>query len=202
MNYRSSVGPADKYDLIGAKQFCVLVDQGLREHHYLLDIGCGSIRGGKLFIPYLQTGHYFGIEPNANAVNEGIEKELGTDFVFKFKKASFYFSDQFDIYSGFVGIPARFDFILAQSIFSHTSRAQTEKCITQARLLMNGKSKFLGTWFEGPHNYEGEGWKQGPVVTRPKGYLEGIAKEKGLSFEKLGYKHPSGQTWFLMRVQQ
>ena len=200
MDYRASVGPPENYDIIGAKQFCVLVNHGLREHHYLLDIGCGSIRGGKFFIPYLQAGHYFGVDPNSKAVNEGIDNELNRKYVLTQKKARFWFHDAFQL-SSFPGIPTKMDFILAQSIFSHTSRAQTEKCIQQARLFMTSCSKFLGTWFVGPHNWEEEGWKPGSVVTRPQEYLERIADQNGLSFDRQGYAHPSGQTWFLMRVK-
>jgi len=194
------VGPKENYGLIGAKQFCILVNEGLREQHYLLDIGCGSIRGGKFFISYLQEGHYFGLEPNSDLVNDGITKELTEYYVLVQKKAHFWFDGSFSLLS-FPNKPLVFDFILAQSIFSHTSRAQTEKCVRQARLLMNKGSKFLGTWFNGPHNWEKEGWKPGSVVTRPQTYLAKVAEDNGLSFTRLQYKHPSGQTWFRMRVK-
>ena len=200
MDHRASVGPPENFDLIGAKQFCILINEGLREQHYLLDVGCGSIRGGKFFIPYLQAGHYFGIEPNADAVNTGIEKELNSEYVLIQKKASFWFDSSFSLFS-MPNKPLVFDFILAQSIFSHTSREQTEKCVHQARLLMNKGSKFLGTWFIGPHNWDKPGWKPGSVVTRPQEYLERLASKNGMSFDRLGYKHPSGQTWYRMRVK-
>jgi len=63
-NYRAYVGPVEKYDLVAANQFNLLTMLGLRENHFLLDVGCGSLRGGRLFIPYLLPHHYFGIEPN------------------------------------------------------------------------------------------------------------------------------------------
>jgi len=200
MDYRASVGPKHNYDILGAKQFCVLVDQGLREHHYLLDIGCGSIRGGKLFIPYLLPGRYFGVDPNAEAVNEGISNELSDNYALVKKKATFWFDDTFYL-SRLTERPETFDFILAQSIFSHTSRGQTERCIHQASQLMNKGSKFLGTWFVGPHNWERDGWKPGSVVTRPQEYLERLAEKNGMSFSRQNYTHPSGQTWFLMKVK-
>jgi len=149
MNYRSAVGPENNYDILGARQFCVLLTEGLRENHTLLDIGCGSIRGGKFFISYLAPGHYFGIEPNGNIVGEGIKNELNEEYVFGQKKARFWFDDRFEL-TGFPGRPKRFDFILAQSIFSHTSRHQTEKCISQVAQVLDDDGSFLGTWFVGP----------------------------------------------------
>jgi len=62
-HYRAFVGPTYRYDLIGAQQFALLYLLGLRETHRLLDFGCGSLRLGRMAIPYLLEGHYFGIEP-------------------------------------------------------------------------------------------------------------------------------------------
>ena len=44
-HHRAFVGPPEKYDIVSAMQFNLLTFLGLREDHYLLDIGCGSLRG-------------------------------------------------------------------------------------------------------------------------------------------------------------
>ena len=80
-NYRAYVGPPNDYDLIGGLQFTALFRAGLRESHRLLDLGCGSLRAGRLFIPYLRPGCYYGIEPNTWLVDEGLTRELGADIV-------------------------------------------------------------------------------------------------------------------------
>jgi len=119
-NYRQAVGPEDMYDLISAHQFCVLVNEGLREWHKMLDIGCGSLRGGRLFIPYLQPGNYYGIEPNKDLVRDGIALEIGND-MYRVKSPTFYYSDKFDFSTHKwcnTSSTIMFDFILAQSIFS------------------------------------------------------------------------------------
>ena len=64
MQYRAFVGPPEDYDLISAMVFNLLTCLGLRQHHKVLDIGCGSLRCGRLLIPYLNKGNYFGVEPN------------------------------------------------------------------------------------------------------------------------------------------
>ena len=45
--YRAFVWPAEKYDVVSAMQFNLLTFLGLREYYYLLEIGCGSLRGGR-----------------------------------------------------------------------------------------------------------------------------------------------------------
>jgi hypothetical protein len=46
--YRAYVGPPEDYDLIAAMTFNLLTTLGLRQHHSLLDVGCGSLRIGPL----------------------------------------------------------------------------------------------------------------------------------------------------------
>ena len=52
-HYAAYVGPPEQYDFMGATQFRLLTTLGLREHHSVLDFGCGSLRAGRLLIPYL-----------------------------------------------------------------------------------------------------------------------------------------------------
>ena len=55
-HYKAYVGPPKKYDLMGAMQFNLLTSFGLRDYHKLLDIGCGSLRSGKMLIPFFSPG--------------------------------------------------------------------------------------------------------------------------------------------------
>jgi hypothetical protein len=77
--------------LIAAMTFNLLTTLGLRQHHSLLDVGCGSLRIGRLLIPYLNRGKYFGVEPNEWLVQEGIKRELG-DALLEIKRPTFFFS--------------------------------------------------------------------------------------------------------------
>jgi len=146
-HYRSAVGPPDKYDIIGALQFCVLVNLGLREYHKLLDIGCGSLRGGRLFVPYLSKGHYFGLEPDSLLVRDGIKNELGGSILIV-KAPQFVYSEMFDLSFGDV-------------------------------------------------TFEGDTWAQQPDARYTERWMRQVVKEHGLSYERLDYEHPSGQTWVL-----
>src|SRR5947209_19510209 len=80
-HYRAFVGDTQTYDIFSHMQFSLMTLLGLRENHTLLDIGCGSLRAGKLFIMYLLADRYFGIEPEQWLVQEGIERELGAEIV-------------------------------------------------------------------------------------------------------------------------
>src|SRR5947207_8506914 len=113
-HYRAYVGPAEDYDLIAAMTFNLLTTLGLRQHHTLLDIGCGSLRAGRLFIPYLNRGNYIGIEPNRWLVEEGIAREVGDDLV-RLKQPTFYYADTAAVLEGRGAV----DFAVAQSVFSH-----------------------------------------------------------------------------------
>src|SRR5882757_741813 len=111
-HYRAYVGPPEDYDLIAAMTFNLLTTLGLRQHHSLLDVGCGSLRIGRLLIPYLNRAKYFGIEPNEWLVGEGIENEVGQDLV-RIKRPSFFFTAS----PAVLGEAAvSFDFAVAQSI--------------------------------------------------------------------------------------
>jgi hypothetical protein len=93
--YRRFVGPVDQYDFMGATQFRLLTTLGLREEHYLLDIGCGSLRAGRLLIPYLLPDRYHGIEPDKFLLDAGIANEVGTDLV-RLKRPRFAHNSDFD----------------------------------------------------------------------------------------------------------
>src|SRR5262245_36492349 len=80
-HYRAFVGDTQTYDIFSYMQFSLMTLLGLRENHTLLDIGCGSLRAGKLFLMYLLPDRYFGIEPEQWLVQEGIDRELGREIM-------------------------------------------------------------------------------------------------------------------------
>ena len=103
------------WDEIGKLQFDFLVERGLRPDHYLLDIGCGSLRGGVHFIRYLSEGHYFGVEKEESLLEAGRSVELKR-YALEEKEPQLFAVDDFDLSA----LPSQveFDFMLAQSVFT------------------------------------------------------------------------------------
>ena len=141
--HRAYVGAAAQYDIIGASQFALAVACGLREEHHLLDFGCGSLRAGRFFITYLRSGHYFGIEPNRWLVESAFTEELGAD-ILSIKAPNFAFVDNFSI-----PFTRRFDYIIAQSIFTHMGRELVIRLFKSAARALAENGIFLATFFWG-----------------------------------------------------
>jgi SAM-dependent methyltransferase len=192
-HYRAYVGPPEKYDLVAAMQFNLLTELGLREFHYLLDIGCGSLRGGRLFIPYLLPGRYYGIEPEAWLVDEGIGNELGED-ILRIKRPVFSHDSNFNC----VDFNQRFDYVLAQSVFSHASQTQIQECLSKVRNCLQSDGVMAATIVEGTKDYEGETWVYPECVKYTVAQIKRLATAAGLMAEAIDWPHPNGQRWLLI----
>ena len=103
-----------------------LVKQGLRPSHVLLDIACGSLRAGRLLIPYLAPGNYLGIDKHSEVIEAGKANEIEAG-VLKAQRPEFVDCFSFEKFS------KRPDFCIAQSLFSHLDKRDIELC-------------FLGNW--------------------------------------------------------
>jgi SAM-dependent methyltransferase len=66
----SMIGPIGYWQEMQDYQLYLLKEMGLRPHHTLLDIGCGPLSGGLAFIPYLDTGNYYGVDLRDFAIEE------------------------------------------------------------------------------------------------------------------------------------
>lgn len=190
-HYKAYVGPPLKYDLLGALQFTLLSAAGLRAHHKLCDVGCGSLRVGKLLIPYLDVGNYYGIEPNQWLIDEAIQQEIGQDLL-KLK------APQFDNNANFTlsRFGAKFDFIIAQSIFSHASGIQIKTCLKEVRQTLSQEGLFFATFIWAKEDYLGNDWVYpGCVGYRPNTIKDLAWTEFGLKMKPTNWPHPNGQNW-------
>jgi SAM-dependent methyltransferase len=195
-SHRDFVGPPEFYDLAAAGQFSLLTALGLRQHHYFLDIGCGSLRAGRLFIPYLEAGRYFGIEPEQWLIDKGIETELGRDLA-NLKSPTFNNDTNFTLTT----FGRKFDFMVAQSIFSHATQAQIRRCFSQAKKALEPTGIFAATYFIGDTNYEGTEWVYPGRVHFTEAFFAKMAADEGLACKKLTWSQPNGQTWVAITHQ-
>lgn len=75
MNHRLYVG--GDFDRIGYWQYKYITSYtNITSETRFLDIACGCFRLGKLIIPYLDNGFYYGIDSNQEIVDAGLEHEL------------------------------------------------------------------------------------------------------------------------------
>jgi len=196
-HYRAYVGPPEDYDLIAAMTFNLLTTLGLRQHHSLLDVGCGSLRIGRLLIPYLNRGKYFGVEPNNWLVEAGIEHELGKDVV-PIKRPTFFFSASPETV---VQAKISFDFALAQSIFSHCGLDLIRGWLSAVSRSLTQSGALVATFLPDQEDSKLTGWVYPECVNYQPETLEIAAAEVNLRFEILDWKHPR-QTWALFAAPQ
>ena len=139
VGHRSYVGGL--WDEIGKLQFEFLKSRGLKPHHLLLDIACGSLRAGSHFISYLDRENYLGLDKERRLITLGIEREVGRKLIDE-KAPQFVISDSFE----FEKFGKRPDFALAQSLFTHLNVRDIRRCLTNLRECMNPGSRFYATY--------------------------------------------------------
>src|SRR4029077_10903592 len=196
-HYRAYVGPPEDYDLIAAMTFNLLTTLGLRQHHSLLDVGCGSLRIGRLLIPYLNRGKYFGVEPNEWLVEQGIKRELG-EALLEIKHPTFFFSDSPQTIAQ---AKVSFDFALAQSIFSHCGLDLIKHWLSAISNSLAGDGALIATFLPGEEDAPTKGWVYPECVNYKPATMRHAAAEAGLRFELLDWKHPR-QTWALFAARK
>jgi SAM-dependent methyltransferase len=200
-HYSAYVGPPDQFDFMGATQFRLLTTLGLRETHKVLDFGCGSLRAGRFLLPYLLPDNYYGIEPNVWLIEDAIRYEVGHDQI-ALKRPSFSHNTDFRIDH----FNAKFDFIIAQSIFSHSGKDLVKTALANFRdgLAPNGLilATFIHVGMSGlDTEYEGEGWfYPGCVAYKPETVARLIA-EAHLEGMALPWFHPR-QCWYALAVSR
>ncbi|MDN0199587.1 class I SAM-dependent methyltransferase [Streptomyces sp. S.PNR 29] len=124
----------EKWARVGRMQFDYLMRHGLKPQDRMLEIGCGNLRAGRLFIEYLNHGNYYGIDISPHIllsaqdtlVREGLQSKLpylvlADDLTFAF-------------------LPdGHFDVVHAHSVFSHSPRHVIEECFAHVgRILAPG----------------------------------------------------------------
>ena len=192
-DYREFVGPTDEYDVNGALQFSLLTSLGMRESHLMLDIGCGSLRSGRLFMMYLRPGHYCAIEPESWLVEAAIQNEIGADMV-RLKSPAFYHGRDFSCrYFG-----RTFDFILAQGVFTHAPQQDIMLCMSEAAACMGKTSLFLATFMEGDHDYDGRDWLYPSVSRYTWRRIRQMTEGAGLRHVSIPWPHPRGAKWIAL----
>jgi SAM-dependent methyltransferase len=187
-HYRAYVGPPDRFDFMSATQFSLLFALGLREVHRVLDFGCGSLRLGRLLIPFLRDNCYFAVEPNRWLIDDALDAELGRDAV-ALKHPSFSSRDDFDC----ADFGVTFDYIVAQSIITHAGPDVAALLLGNVRTAMHPGSLCIFTYraAEAPLTADRPlGWTYPGVVFYEDSEIDRLVGEAGLVGKKLRWYHP------------
>jgi hypothetical protein len=150
-----------------------------------------------LVIPYLNRGKYFGVEPNQWLVDEGIKRELG-EALLQFKSPTFFFSDSPDMIAQ---ANTAFDFVLAQSIFSHCGLDLIKNWLSAISRSLAENGALIATFLIGEEDSPKAGWIYPDCVNYRPATLKRAAADVNLRFEILDWKHPR-QTWALFAASE
>jgi SAM-dependent methyltransferase len=121
----------DSWIKIGQMQFDYLIGHGLKPGDRMLEIGCGNLRAGRLFIDYLDAANYYGIDISpdillaaADTVEEyGLQRKLPHLTLVR------------DMSLGFLP-DGHFTVVHAHSVFSHSPIEVIDECLRTVRRVM------------------------------------------------------------------
>lgn len=138
--HRRAVG--GMWEEMGRLQFDFLLAQGLQPQHYLLDVGCGSLRGGRHFISYLEPGHYYGVDKEQWLLDAGLTELQAANL--QDREPHLSCMDDF----AFERLDQTFDYALAQSVFTHLSLNSIIRCLVNIDRTLRPGGVFFATFFE------------------------------------------------------
>lgn len=187
------------WEEIGQLQFDFLVARGLRPEQYLLDIACGALRLGVKAIPYLEPGHYLGIEKERGLIRAGLEQELAPEL--RQQRRPHVLRDG---HFRFWRFRQPVDVAIAQSLFTHLPPRLIGRCLARLRPCLQADGVFYATF----HQVEQE--RANPAVPHDHGYfaytraqMEAFGLEQGYGFEYIGdWLHPRGQVMVAYRPRR
>ena len=121
----------DSWLKLGQMQFDYLVSHGLKPGMRMLEIGCGNLRAGRLFIDYLDAGDYYGIDISPDILlaaqrtlaEADLQRKLPHLTLVQDLKLAFLPADHFDV-------------VHAHSVFSHSPLEVIEECLANVGRVM------------------------------------------------------------------
>lgn len=204
--YVSGMRVGGLWEHMGRLQFQFLVGEGLRPEHTFLDVGCGSLRGGVHFIRYLEDGNYHGIDALDWLLLAAEEVEIPRHGL-EGRRVHLELRDDFD----FRVFDTRFDFALAQSVFTHLPWNSIQRCLHNIRDALTEEGRFYATFFQDPdgtHRAAPITHDPGGITTYPDAnpyhyefaVFRELADRIGLEVDHIGdWGHPRGQKMMVFR---
>ena len=182
------VGPPDLWKLKRDFQIQFLKTMKLRPEHYVLDMGCGTLRGGIPLISYLHVSHYYGVEVREEALSEG-RKEL-CDAGLEYKRPILMHVTDISNLS----IDKKFDFIWGFSVLIHMGDEILDAALGFANEHLKRDGRFYANVNLGKD--EDGDWQGFPVVRRTLEFYKKACAKNGLEVKNIGalreHGHASG----------
>jgi len=130
--YGAVGSPSHDYWLqVGQLQFDYATGHGLKPDMRMLEIGCGNLRAGRLFIEYLEPGSYYGTDISPDILIAAQDTIAEHDLRAKLPHLTLVK----DLRLHF--LPDRaFDFVHAHSVFSHSPIEVIDECLAHVGRIM------------------------------------------------------------------
>jgi SAM-dependent methyltransferase len=159
-------------------QIHFLQRMGLSGQHQLLDLGCGTLRGGLPLIQYLSAGNYTGVDVSAEIIEEARRELAEARLLERYPRLECVAS------LADLDLRCSYDFIWAFSVLVHLEDHELAEALAFASRHLGERGVFyanvhLGTGRLGT-------WAGYPVLARTLRDYESRAREAGLRTESLG----------------
>ncbi|CAN1569884.1 SmtA SAM-dependent methyltransferases [Burkholderiaceae bacterium] len=177
-NRHALVGPPHLWRMKRDFQIEFLKKIGLSREHYLLDLGCGTLRGGTPIISYLHVGHYFGVDVRAEVLSEA-DKELREEGLLDKKPTLIHASDLSTL-----SIEQKFDFIWAFSVLIH----MTDSILSDALSFIRNQLRPSGCFYANVNIGESNDavWREFPLVWRTMDFYKEMGQKYGFEVQDMG----------------
>jgi SAM-dependent methyltransferase len=174
---------------LGQLQFDYLFRHGLRPDDRMLEIGCGNLRAGRLFIGYLEPGNYYGIDisPDILLAAQRTLAEFGLQA--KLPHLALVSDLKFEF------LPScAFTVVHAHSVFSHSPIEVIDECLAHVGRIMAPDAIFDFTFdaTAGPeHHVLREDFYYRPETLIGRARAHGLHAELMADWAQLG--HPQAK---------
>jgi SAM-dependent methyltransferase len=122
---------------IGQLQFDYLVGHGLQPGDRMLEIGCGNLRAGRLFIDYLNPGNYYGVDISPDILVDAQQVLAESGLQAKIPHLMLVNDLKFTF------LPAgKFTVVHAHSVFSHSPLQVIDECLAHVGRVMTADAIF------------------------------------------------------------
>ena len=195
--HRAIIG--GRWEETGVIQMQMLLAEGLRPKHTLLDIGCGPLRTGCRAVPYLNPGNYWGTDLSRDLILKGYAEELTEGDRARLPRDHLIGDADFAL----PGVPRDFDYILCFAVFTHLPMNHLRRALLRLATHVTRFDKLIFTVFLAPDAASSLGPVRQPdgVVThdiRPPYHLlaedvHHLAAQAGLAVEIRPNRLPRGQ---------